>query len=91
MGFALGARCGQVFALVLRSTLATTPLGVGAGVLGSLALGRWLQALLFGTSSHDPTVYALGYGVLFGISLLAAYLPTRTAAAIDAAVTLRSE
>ncbi len=88
---ALGARRGQVFALVLRSTLAMSALGIAAGVLGSLLLGRWVQALLFGIRSHDPAVYVLACGTLFGISLVAAYLPARRAAAIDPAVTLRGE
>ena len=88
---ALGARRAQVFALVLRGSLAMSALGIAAGVLGSLLLGRWMQALLFGIRSHDPAVYALACGALFGISLLAAYLPARRAAAIDPAVTLRAE
>src|SRR6202158_5012322 len=56
---ALGARRGQVFALVLRGTLAMTGAGIAAGVLGSLALGRFLQALLYGIRSNDPAVFAL--------------------------------
>ena len=88
---ALGARRDQVFALVMRGSLAMTAMGIAAGVLGSLVLGRWVEALLFGIRSRDPAVYVLGCGTLFGISLLAAYLPARRAAALDPAVTLRAE
>jgi predicted permease len=88
---ALGARRGQVFALVLRGTLAMTGAGIAAGVLGSLALGRFLQALLYGIRSDDPTVYALGSGILLGVALLAAFLPARRAAEIDPAITLRGD
>ena len=88
---ALGARRGQVFALVLRGTLAMTGAGIAAGVLGSLALGRFLQALLYGIRSNDPAVFALGCATLLGVSLLAAYLPAQRAAEIDPAITLRAE
>ncbi|HXO40712.1 MAG TPA: ABC transporter permease [Thermoanaerobaculia bacterium] len=88
---ALGASRGQVFALVLRGTLAMTGAGIAAGVLGSLALGRFLQALLYGIRSNDPAVYALGCCTLLGIALLAAFLPARRAAEIDPAITLRGD
>ena len=88
---ALGARRGQVFALVLRGTLAMTAAGIAAGVLGSLALGRVLQALLYGIRSNDPAVYALGCCTLLGVALLAAFLPARRAAEIDPAITLRGD
>jgi putative ABC transport system permease protein len=88
---ALGARRGQVFSLVLRSTLAMTAAGLGAGILGSLALGRLVESLLFGVRGHDPAVYAAGCCTLFGVALLAAMLPARRAAAIDPAVSLRAE
>jgi len=64
---------------------------IAAGVLGSLALGRFLRALLFGVRSDDPAVFALGCATLLGVSLLAAYLPARRAAEIDPAITLRAE
>ncbi|HEY6324036.1 MAG TPA: ABC transporter permease [Thermoanaerobaculia bacterium] len=88
---ALGARRGQVFALVLRGTLAMTGAGIAGGVLGSLALGRFLQALLYGIRSDDPAVYALGSVILLGVALLAAFLPARRAAEIDPAITLRGD
>jgi len=88
---ALGARRGQMLALVLRGALAMTGIGIAAGVAGSLALGRFVQSLLYGVRSHDPAVYALGCAALFVVSLVAAYLPARRAAEIDPAVSLRAE
>jgi putative ABC transport system permease protein len=88
---ALGARRGQVLALVLRGTLAMTGAGIATGVLGSLALGRFMQALLYGIGGDDPAVYALGCVTLVGVALVAAYLPARRTADIDPAITLRGE
>ncbi|HLX11111.1 MAG TPA: ABC transporter permease [Thermoanaerobaculia bacterium] len=88
---ALGARRAQVFALVLRGSLAMTAAGLAAGILGSLVLGRFVESLLYGIGSHDPAVYAAAAGALLGVSLFAAYLPARRAAEIDPAVTLQAE
>ncbi len=86
---ALGARRGQVLGLIFAGALGLTSLGIGAGIVISLVLGRAIQALLFGVASHDPLVYAVGAGALFAVSLLAAFVPARRAASIDPAITLR--
>jgi putative ABC transport system permease protein len=88
---ALGARRGQVFALVMRGTLLTAVLGIACGVAASLALGRWMEKLLFAVHSRDLAVYAASCITLFVIALLAAYLPARRAAGIDPVGTLRRE
>ncbi len=88
---ALGAPRRQVLALVLRGALAMTGMGIGTGVAGSLVLGRWMGALLYGVSGFDPAAYALGCTVLSGVALLAAFLPARRASAIDPLVSLRAE
>src|SRR5262249_39529087 len=47
---ALGARSGDVARLVLAQAAALAAVGVGAGVAGSLAVARFLSALLFGVT-----------------------------------------
>jgi putative ABC transport system permease protein len=88
---ALGARRGQVFALVMRGTLLTAVLGVAGGVAASLALGRWMETMLFAVHSRDLAVYAASCVTLLAIALLAAFLPARRAAGIDPVTTLRRE
>jgi predicted permease len=88
---ALGARRGQVLALVLRGSLLTAALGLAGGAAASLLLGRWLGTLLFGVQGRDPAVYAAACATLLAVALLASFLPARRAAAIDPVVTLRRE
>lgn len=76
---ALGAGHNQVRLQILRegATLATG--GMVLGLVGAYALGRSMQAMLFGTGALNVPV-VLGAGlVLFGAALLACYVPARRA------------
>jgi putative ABC transport system permease protein len=88
---ALGASRGSVLGMVLRQGVITGVLGVGAGILGSLALTRWLQSQLFGVSATDPATFAAVALVLILVSLVACWIPGRRAARVDPMVALRYE
>ena len=55
---ALGARQTQMTWMVLRETLFLVAIGVLLGLPGALALGKALEAYLFGLSSSDPNAIA---------------------------------
>ena len=88
---ALGASRGTVLGMVLKQGAITTGLGVGAGILGSLALTRWLQSQLFGVSATDPTTFVGVALVMILVSLAACWIPGRRAARVDPMVALRYE
>ena len=88
---ALGARSRGVVALVVRQGMAPVLAGVGLGLLGSLALGRALSALLFGVSAHDLAAPLSASALLSAAALTACALPARRAARIDPAAALREE
>jgi len=88
---ALGASRGTVLGMVLKQGVITSALGVGTGILGSLALARWLQSQLFGVSPTDPATFAGVALILIMVSLAACWIPGRRAARVDPMVALRYE
>jgi putative ABC transport system permease protein len=88
---ALGARPGQIRALIFSHGLQLLLIGSGIGLLGAVAISRALQAVLFEVGGLDPRIY-LGVGVLlFAATLLASWLPARRASRVDPIVALRTE
>ncbi len=88
---ALGAAPASIIRLVIWQGLAPTLVGVGAGLLGALALGRVIRGLLFEVGPADPITLATAAVVLTGVSFVAAWLPARRATQVDPVVALRSE
>jgi predicted permease len=88
---ALGANPGLVQRGVLAKTLRLALAGVALGTLGSFALSKWVQSLLFGTTGTNPAVFS-GVGLLLcAVALLAAYVPARRASRIEPLQALRTE
>jgi ABC-type lipoprotein release transport system permease subunit len=56
-----------------------------------VASGRLLQELLYQVQPGDPQVIVTIVALLFGVGLLASWLPARRAASIDPVVALRDE
>lgn len=88
---ALGAQKRHVRGAVLRQGSAASLVGILLGLAGALTLTRWLEALLFGVSRTDVSVYAGAALALFLTVLAAALVPARRAAAIDPVTAIRTE
>ena len=88
---ALGARAGDVIRMVSRQGLLVTLTGVGIGLFGAFALTRLMTSFLYEVDPVEPAMYAGLASFLVGVSLLAAYLPTRRATRVDPATVLREE
>jgi ABC-type antimicrobial peptide transport system permease subunit len=91
MRMALGAQARDVIALVMRQGSRLTALGVAAGLLGALALTRWLESLLDGVSARDPFTFLGIAALLVAVALLASWLPARRAARVEPVIAIRSE
>ena len=88
---ALGARRSDVLRMVIGRSLTLTACGVGAGIVGALALTKLMSSLLYGVRPTDlPTFLAVAL-VLACVAALASYLPARRAMAVDPVVALRNE
>ncbi|HEU4628503.1 MAG TPA: ABC transporter permease [Gemmatimonadaceae bacterium] len=88
---ALGARSGDVLALVLREGVALALLGVAIGLAGAWALRRVIASLLYGIAPSDPVTFVGAALALLVIALAATLLPARQALRVDPARTIRVE
>src|SRR6266850_2398224 len=88
---ALGAKSSDVQGMVIRMGLRLVGIGVGLGLIASLALGRVIATQLWGVSAYDPWTLVSVPIVLLITGLVACWLPARRAASVDPLVALRYE
>ncbi|MBZ5624530.1 MAG: ABC transporter permease [Acidobacteriia bacterium] len=80
---ALGAQPALIRAMVLRQGMQPVILGLTAGVLGALLLGRLLATLLFDVTPTDPLTIVVVAALLLSVAAGATYLPARRATRVD--------
>jgi predicted permease len=100
---ALGAKPGDVLALVVRRGLALASIGLLVGACLTLGLSRFLAGVSFtgpsmggggkllGGSATNPLIYIASAALLCAVAALAAYIPARWAARVEPMIALRSE
>ncbi len=88
---ALGAESLDVLKLIARQGMTLALIGVGAGLLASVALTRLMKSLLFGVSPNDPLTFAVIALLLTIVTLLACFIPARRATKIDPIIALRRQ
>jgi putative ABC transport system permease protein len=88
---ALGARPAQIRTLILSHGLQLLLIGAAIGLLGTIAISRALQTVLFEVSGLDLRIY-LGVGaLLFAATCFASWIPARRASRVDPIIALRTE
>jgi putative ABC transport system permease protein len=88
---ALGARRGEIVAMVMRRGLAPVFAGLAAGLTSALLLGKFLANQLFGVTPHDPETILTVVMLLMGAAIGACWIPARRATRIDPMRALRFE
>ena len=88
---ALGAQQRAILGLVLFNGFRLVAVGIGFGLLASLALTRFLGAQIPGVSATDPVTFAAVVAIVISVGLTACLLPARRATRVDPLVALRYE
>jgi predicted permease len=88
---ALGADRGNLLRLVLGQGARLLAAGMALGALSAVGASALVASLLFEVERTDPVVYLAALAALFGIGLLACWLPAARAAASDPRLALRQE
>jgi predicted permease len=87
----LGAKPGQVLAMVLRDGGVLLLAGTVLGLLGAFGISRFLDGMLFGVAPGDPGTLALVVLTIATVGLVATGLPALRAARIDPLVAIREK
>jgi len=88
---ALGARPGEMLALVMRGGLGLVGAGLVAGVVGGAFATRLLAGALYGVDPLDPTTFVGVAALLIAVAMFASYVPARRATRVDPMLALRTE
>jgi hypothetical protein len=88
---ALGALRLDIFRHVMSGSMRLVAGGLLAGLLGTLALVRVLQTVLYGVSPRDPLTMATVAALFVVTAFLASSIPALRASRVDPLVALRQE
>ncbi len=88
---AMGARAGQLLAMMFRQGMAPVIAGLAIGLLGGLVVTNLLRTLLFGVQANDPAIYLATIGILAIVAMCACWLPALRATRVDPMSALRDE
>jgi putative ABC transport system permease protein len=88
---ALGAKGSSVLTQIMREGLMLSIAGIGVGLVGSFALSRVFESIVFGITPTDPITYGGVVIVLVLAAAAASLLPARRASRVSPMVALREE
>jgi ABC-type antimicrobial peptide transport system permease subunit len=88
---ALGSPRSSLMWLVIGKGMQLALVGCAAGLAGSLALTRVIQALLFEVSPTDPLAFVASGLLVLGVGAVACWLPARRVARINPMAALQCE
>jgi len=88
---ALGAGPNSITAMVMKRGLTLVAVGIGLGILGSLAASRLLERMLFQIRPGDPVTLVLVSVLFAGVAVVACLPPVRRAVRLDPISVLQAE
>jgi predicted permease len=87
---ALGARRGQILALIFRNAVSLAAIGTGLGLAGAALVTRLLRDMLYGVNATDPVSFAGAVVILVAVALAAGIVPALRAASGSAVAALKA-
>jgi predicted permease len=88
---ALGATHGGIARLILGDGIRLSLVGIGLGLIGSVAATRLIQSALYSVPRLDPFAFGVGAAIMLLVSIVACLAPMRRATALDPVVALRAD
>lgn len=88
---ALGAEDGRILQMVLGQGMFQLAVGLGIGLLCAVGFARVLSVMLHGVSPFDPVTLLMVAVTLFGVALIASFLPALRAMRVNPMEALRYE
>ena len=88
---AVGAQPGTIEKMFLTESLTLVACGAAIGIPLAIVVTRLVSSMLFGLSPQDPASIGAALSALTLVTVVATYLPARSAARTDPLVALREE
>jgi ABC-type antimicrobial peptide transport system permease subunit len=88
---ALGADRSRLLRMVLLDVVKVAGIGLVVGAVGAFAVGKLLDAFLFGLEPAEPAVLGGAAALLLTVALLAGLLPAVRASRADPVSALRED
>jgi hypothetical protein len=86
---AMGARPGNVIAMVVGQGMSLAGAGLAVGTVAALAVTRLVATMLFGVGTADPMTFVAAGLFLSAVAAVATWLPAYRATRIDPMLSLR--
>ena len=88
---AIGLPSSRVITHVLGHGALLVSAGIAAGLVGAAILTRLLSSFLYGVSAIDPIAFVAAGATLFGVGIVAAFVPAVRAGMADPLIALREQ
>jgi putative ABC transport system permease protein len=88
---ALGAQRLDIFRMAVGEGMQLVAIGLAVGLVGAVALARFVRTMLFDVSPSDPITFGAISALLAAVAFVACYVPARRATRVDPLVALREE
>jgi putative ABC transport system permease protein len=88
---ALGAQRLDIFRMAVGEGMQLVAIGLAVGLVGAVALTRFVRTMLFDLSPSDPITFGAISFMLAAVAFVACFIPARRATRVDPLVALREE